>query len=500
MENPMMFSGITILGLGPGDAGLLTRQAWDWLGHIEEIHLRTRQHPTVEGLPEHLQIHSFDGLYESGDRFEAVYEAIVRQVLELGKRPQGVTYAVPGHPFMAEATTPVILRRAGDEGIPVRVLEGLSFLEPTFTALGIDPFPNTAVVDALELGTSHVPRFGVSAPCLVCQLYSHAVAAQVKLTLMEAYPDDHPVKLVHAAGTRDQKVEEIPLFEIDRSPHTGLLTSLYVPPLVEGSAFEDFQEIVAHLRAPDGCPWDREQTHRSLRQHLLEETYEALDALDREDTQAMAEEFGDLLLQIVLHAQIASEAGEFRMVDILRGIHDKIVRRHPHVFGTTRVEGVGGVLANWEKLKAAERGTNRGGEIKGLLDGVPASLPALSQAQEIQERAARVGFDWPDIQGVLEKVIEEVGEVREASGEEALTGELGDLFFAVVNLARWKNVDAESALRQTNARFRRRFAYIEEQARRQGKILQDMSLEEMDELWEAAKDGEARGKDSNINP
>jgi len=491
MDYPTKFSGITILGLGPGEAGLLTRQAWDWLGQVQEVFLRTRQHPTVNGLPGHLQIHSFDDLYEQGETFEAVYEAIVQRVIDLGKRPQGVTYAVPGHPMVAEATTPEIIRQAGEAGIPVRILEGLSFLEPTFSVLGVDPFPNTVVVDALELGESHVPRFLVSAPVLVCQLYSRTVAAQVKSTLIEAYPDEHPVKLVHAAGTPDMRVEEVPLYEIDRSEHTGLLTSLYVPPLEKGSAFEDFQEIVAHLRAPDGCPWDREQTHRSLRQHLLEETYESLEALDREDPQAMAEEFGDLLLQIVLHAQIASEAGEFRMVDVLRGIHDKIVRRHPHVFGTTQVEGVGGVLANWEKLKAAERETNGGEEVKGLLDGVPASLPALAQAQEIQERAARVGFDWPDIEGVLEKVVEEVGEVREASGEAALTGELGDLFFAVVNLARWKDVDAESALRQTNARFRRRFAYIEEHARLQGKILQDMTLEEMDELWEAAKRGEA---------
>jgi len=487
----MSISGISILGLGPGDIGLLTRQAWDWLGQIQEITLRTRQHPTVNGLPDHLHMDSFDELYERGESFEAVYAAIVQQVIELGKRPQGVTYAVPGHPMVAEATTPEIVRQAGEAGIPVRILDGLSFLEPTFSALGVDPFPNTAVIDALELGGSHVPRFMVSAPAVICQVYSRAVAAQVKLTLMEAYPNEHPVKLVHAAGTPEIRVEVVPLYEIDRSEHTGLLTSLYLPALEKGSAFEDFQEIVAHLRAPEGCPWDREQTHRSLRQHLLEETYEALEALDREDPQAMAEEFGDLLLQIVLHAQIASEAGEFRMVDILRGIHDKIVRRHPHVFGTIRVEGVGGVLANWEKLKAAERETNGGEEVKGLLDGVPASLPALAQAQEIQERAARVGFDWPDIEGVLEKVVEEVGEVREASGEAALTGELGDLFFAVVNLARWKDVDAESALRQTNARFRRRFAYIEEHARLQGKILQDMTLEEMDELWEAAKRGEA---------
>jgi tetrapyrrole methylase family protein/MazG family protein len=479
-------SGITLLGLGPGDPAQLTREAWDVLSKADEVWLRTKQHPAVRGLPPKAKIHSFDDLYENGEDFGSVYAAIVEKVLELGQRPQGVVYAVPGDPFVAEATGPEIARRARSLGLPLKIVSGLSFLEPVFAALGRDPYPRLVLMDALELGDAHVPVFPPDMPALVAQIYSRQVASEVKSTLTTVYPDEHPVRLVHAAGTKDELVEEIPLFEIDRSEHIGLLTALYLPPLGEGTSFEAFQEIVANLRAPDGCPWDREQTHASLRTHLMEEAYEALEAMDSGNPGEMAEEFGDLLLQIVLNAQIGSEEGEFNMADVLKGIYDKIVRRHPHVFGDMQLDGVQGVLKNWEKLKAAERAEGTEPE-KGLLDGVPRSLPALGQAQEYQDRAARVGFDWPEISGVLDKIAEEIQEVREATNEAELTAELGDLFFALVNLSRWKKVDAESALRATNLRFKTRFAHVERDAKKQGRKLQEMTLDEMETLWQEAK-------------
>jgi tetrapyrrole methylase family protein/MazG family protein len=479
--------GITILGLGPGNPGQLTRQAWDWLSQISEIFLRTNQHPTVAGFPRNLKVHSFDSLYTDAESFESVYAQIVEKVLELGQRPEGVTYAVPGHPYVAEATSPEIARRARQIGLPVQVIEGISFLEPTFTALGLDPFPQMALVDALELGMAHHPSFPPSLPGLVAQIYSRQVASEVKLTLNAVYPDEHSVRLVHAAGTPDQLVENLALYEIDRSPHLGLLSTLYVPPLGADTSLEAFQEIVAHLRAPNGCPWDREQTHASLRTNLLEETYEALEALDADDPAGMVEEFGDLMLQVVLHAQIASENGEFTMADILQGINRKIVRRHPHVFGDFKVDGVSGVLQNWEKLKAAERKANGQEQFKGVLDGVPRSLPALSQAQDFQDRAARVGFDWNDIQPVIDKVFEELQEVRSAPTPEEREKELGDLLFALVNFVRWYKVDAETTLRTTNLRWRKRFTHLEQRARQQGRSLQEMTLAEMDVLWEEAK-------------
>jgi len=189
---------------------------------------------------------------------------------------------------------------------------------------------------------------------------------------------------------------------------------LYIQTNRSGNSYEDFENIIARLRAPHGCPWDREQTHASLRTHLLEESYEVLDALDRNDPEDLKEELGDLLLQIVLHSQIATEAREFRMVDVLQGIHSKIVRRHPHVFGEVNVTEVDGVLKNWEKLKETERKVNGEESSKGILDGVPLSLPGLTRAQEIQDRAARVGFDWKSISPVIEKMQEEMHEVEQA--------------------------------------------------------------------------------------
>jgi tetrapyrrole methylase family protein/MazG family protein len=306
---------------------------------------------------------------------------------------------------------------------------------------------------------------------------------------MALYPDKHPVRLVHQAGSPQARVESIPLYAIDRSPLVGLQTCLYLPPLAENASFEAFQEIIAHLRAPEGCPWDREQTHQTLRPHLLEEAYEVLSALDADDPSALREELGDLLLQVVLHAQIASEYGEFNMPEVLQGIHAKLVHRHPHVFAGLNISDPQGVIENWERIKATEREAS-GKQAESILSGVSLALPALSQAQSYQDRAARVGFDWPNVQGVLEKIVEEVEEVRGATGTDEKALEVGDLLFAVVNLARWVGLDAESALREANARFRSRFAAIEKAAREQGKSLADLSLEEMDALWDAAKGDE----------
>ncbi|UCF28207.1 MAG: nucleoside triphosphate pyrophosphohydrolase [Chloroflexota bacterium] len=482
----MSRSGITILGLGPGDPALLTRQAWDVLSQASEIHLRTRMHPTIAGFPAKLKVYSFDYLYEEGANFEEVYENIVSTVLTLGQRESGVVYGVPGHPFVAEATTPEITRRAKIEGVPVSLIEGLSFVDSVFGLLEVDPFPHLALVDALELAGDYHPQFPPSAPVIIAQIHSPAVASNVKLTLMGAYPDDHPVQLVHNAGSANANVESIKLYEMDRSTNIGLLTALYVPPLDSRSSFEGFQDVVAHLRAPEGCPWDREQTHRSLRPFLLEETYEVLSALDEEDQDALSEELGDLLLQIILHAQIASEYGAFNMVDVLKGIQDKLIRRHPHVFGDLDVDDKDKVLENWEKLKSAER-NEIDKKANGVLEGVSASLPALVQAETYQERVNRVGFDWPNVHGVFEKIEEEILEVKRAESQEEKEDEIGDLLFAVVNLARWMNIDAESALRSANTRFRKRFEELEKGVQRQGRDVSALTMEELDALWNAVK-------------
>jgi len=340
-------------------------------------------------------------------------------------------------------------------------------------------------VDALHLASAHVPPCPPNAPALITLLHSPAIAAGVKAALLAVFPRQHVVSLVHARGSNGLAVEHMALEAIASSSLTGPLTCLFVPPLETGYSIEAFQEVVAHLRAPDGCPWDREQTHASLRRHLLEEAYEAIAAMDADEPAAIREELGDLLLQIVLNAQIASERGDFTFNDVSAGVRNKIIRRHPHVFGDWEVDGVESVLTNWERLKETERSEKEGGG--GLLEGVPLALPALGQAQEYQERAARVGFDWPEIQGVLEKITEEIQEVKQTSGADALAAELGDLLFALVNLSRWKGVDAESALRGANQRFKKRFGFIEQGARRRQQRLSDMTLDEMEALWQQAK-------------
>lgn len=483
---PFDSRGITLLGLGPGEAPLLTRQAWDLLMNIPEIYLRTVQHPAVAGFPPELRVYSFDYFYDQEASFPDVYRQIIEQVLELGKRPEGVVYAVPGHPFVAEITAPEIARRARQAGIPVKVIEGLSFIDAIITALRIDPFPNTVLIDALELIIAHHPPFPPNAPAIIAQIHSSTVASEVKLTLMAVYPDEHPVQLIHAAGTSLELIEELPLYAIDRSQHIGLLTSLYVPPLGPSSSFEAFQEVIAHLRAPEGCPWDRDQTHQTLRPYLLEEAYEVLVAIDADDPEALQEELGDLLLQIVLHTQIASEYGEFTMVDVLQRIHAKLVHRHPHVFGDLVVNDKEKVVKNWEHIKAAER-AEKGKDTEGILNDQNQALPALVQAEVYQKRVARVGFDWSTVQGVFDKIDEEIQEVQQATNPRDRENEIGDLLFAVVNLARWFDVDAESALRVANTHFRERFAKVETAVRFQGRQLNDLSPEEIDELWEAAK-------------
>jgi len=480
-------SGIIILGLGPGNPLHLSLEAWEVINQAEEIWLRTKKHPIINAFPPTLKkIQSFDHLYESGDSFDSVYSEIITEVIRLGKRKQGVIYAVPGDPFIAETTSPAIAVRARQLGLDLRIVNAMSFLEPTFGALGMDPFPQTTLMDAMELSQLIIPPFPIDKPVLITQIYSQLIAAEVKTTLNSFYSDEHEVTLIHAAGTEKHMIEKIPLYMIDRSSNIGLMTSLFVPGMDIGISFEAFQEVIAKLRSLDGCPWDRAQTHQTLTQNLIEEAYEVIEAMEAGDSSHMAEEFGDLLLQITLNAQIGFENGEFNMVDIVTGIHDKLIRRHPHVFGEKKIAEISDVLETWEKIKSDER-NDANDKDKGLLTGVPAALPALIQAHEIQERASRVGFDWKNIEGVIDKIIEEVNELKEVNNQEELISEIGDLLFALVNYSRWKDANAETALRGTNKKFINRFSYIERTIRDKGKIISEMTPEELEEIWQEAK-------------
>ena len=417
-------SSITIVGLGPGDPGLVTRAVWQVLSTASELYVRTDRHPTLAALPPGLAIHSFDSLYAVADDFATVYEQIAEQVLALGSRPEGVVYAVPGDPGVGEAAVKLIRERAAGRGLPVTVLSGVSFIEPACLALGLDPLaePGLQIVDAMLVAASHAPRLDPAWPALLPQCYSRSLASDVKLTLLHSFPPTHPVTVLAAAGTAQQSVRVTPLYALDRSVDFDHLTTLYVPPAGAQASFGALQEIVAHLRAPEGCPWDREQTLDSLRPDLLEEIYELLEALDGDDDGKIREELGDAVLSLTMMAQIAAEEERFQWPEVMQQVNDKLIRRHPHVFGDLKVGSVDEVLDNWAAIKQAERAASAASAPASPLASVPKALPALALASTYQSRLHRAQIE-PDLSAAspLARALWELVAEARAAGVDAET-------------------------------------------------------------------------------
>jgi len=496
---------IKIVGLGPGDGRYFTRQAWDVLSAADTIYLRTERHPAVADLPKQAAIHSFDHIYESAEDFEEVYKAITENIVsiarEAAEHSRIVVYAVPGDALVGESSVAAIIDRAFEEGIEVTTVPGISFIEPTLAAVGIDGLDGLQIFDAIDLTQFHYPPISTDIPLILGQIFDRFLASEVKLTLSALYPDEHEVMLIHGAGTSNQIVERTPLYGIDRSDLLAHLTTLYVPSLPYASTLASLAETVAHLRGPDGCPWDQEQTRQSMRATFLEEASEVLEALDDEDVPAICEELGDMLYHLVMQSQIALEHDEFRLTDVIAGIDAKLKRRHltdviagidaklkrrhPHVWGDWKVADSNEVIRNWERIKTEERHDE--GVRSSLLDNMPSTMPSLACAQKMQDRVKRVGFDWADISGVVAKVTEEISEVSSAGSKKDHEHEIGDLIFAVVNWARWLGIDAESALRVANQRFERRFRVVEDIAEQSNSVLSSLDLDELDEMWEKAK-------------
>lgn len=474
--------GITVVGLGPGNGRFLTRAAWEALSQAEIVYVRTARHPAVADLPAGVRRHSFDHIYDAADSFETVYKTIVAELLELGQAGD-VIYAVPGHPFVGESTVTRLVATAKEAGIPVEIVAGLSFVEPCLTAVSQDGMDGVQIFDAIELSQYLYPPVNPDFPLLLGQVYSRMLASELKLVLTAVYPDEHPVTLIHRAGDDNQAVEQIPLYAIDRSDEVSHLTSLFLPPLLHPSSLNALAETVAILRSPDGCPWDQEQTPQSLRAGFLEESSEVLAALDADDMNELREELGDVLYHLVMQTQMASETEAFRLKDVIAGIDAKLKYRHPHVWGDWQVSNSEEVIQNWEMLKAREKSERS----NSLVDHIPETLPALARSQKLQARVRQVGFDWPNIAGVYEKVQEEIAELRLAVSAEHRAEELGDLLFVVVNLANWLDIDAESALREANLKFSRRFRAVEKLAAARNLNLAEMSLDDLEALWQEVK-------------
>jgi tetrapyrrole methylase family protein/MazG family protein len=548
---------ITVVGLGPGAWEQVTLEAKTLLESASAIYLRTTTHPTADHLPQHLDVRSFDYLYEREAHFSDIYHQIAEELISLALKAEDapIIYCVPGHPSIGEASVRHLRVLASEKGVKLKIVAGLSFLEPVCTALGLDPLERgLQIADGTELAALddgratkdegrwtmderdknphsalHTPHSeepflfspysmpvspeaypalaGLSPmyPVLLCQVYSDRVASACKLALMERYPDDHPVTIVLNAGVPGkEQVIETTLSEMDHAHGINHLACVYLPamePLSLPREFTSLVYVMGRLRGPGGCPWDREQTHDSIKHHLLEEAYEAVDAMDAGDPDTLAEELGDLLLQVVFHSQLAVSNEEFTLADVVGHIVTKLIRRHPHVFGDVQVTDAEHVLRNWEAIKATEReakakagrkfesaqAAEQGLEGTGLLLSVPRAMPAFDRSQQLQVRAARVGFDWQGIEGVFDKVREELGELEREADIERRAEEFGDLLFVLVNLGRWMGVNAEEALRRANDKFLDRFTKMEQAIVERGGKIRGMTLEEMDEFWEKAK-------------
>nr|BBH90381.1 nucleoside triphosphate pyrophosphohydrolase [Thermosporothrix sp. COM3] len=509
MNTPML----TILGLGPGSIYDLTVQAHTLLTQAAEqqqiVYFRTTLHPAAAALKQELpelQIRSFDHLYDESDAWDTLYERIASEVCQLAAQ-QPIIYAVPGHPLIGESSVQLLVQQARERGITTRIVAGLSLLEPVCELLSLDPYDRglqileatrLAALESNEIAGALIP----TAPLLIPQIYNRRLASDIKLVLGELYPDEWPVRLVRLAGlsANEEPVLEIPLYELDRTNVTNHLCTLYVPPVDELTSLrlpETLRYITMRLRRdPDGCPWDREQTHQSLTRYVIEETYEVVEALEENDMEKLAEELGDLLLQVYLHAEIARQEGDFSLGDVYEQINAKMIRRHPHVFGTAEAETAGQVALNWEEIKKEEkRQAGIQPEETGLLDGVPQGMPATMIAQKYQKRAMRAGFRYDQVDEIITKLGTELEEFRQANTAEERLDELGDILFVVVLLASWFKLDAEEALRHANRKFKQRFQSMERLAREEGRDFSSYTSAEWLERWQRAKTDETHKSD-----
>ncbi len=480
---------ITVIGLGAGELDQMPLGIYKLLKNTELVYARTIDHPVLKELiAEGLKVESFDNIYERHDQFEAVYEEIAETLFQKAK-VRDIIYSVPGHPLIAEKTVQILLSEGEKQGISVHIKGGQSFLDAMFTSIKVDPVEGFQFMDGTDLSLRDV---NTNQHMIVSQVYDAFVASEVKLTLMEKYPDDHEVYLVTGAGMSSESVERMPLYELDRSMQLSNLTSVYVPPIRnEEDQYREFwklREIIDKLRSPEGCPWDREQTHESLRNYLLEEAYELIDAINEGDIDHIIEELGDVLLQVMLHARIGEDEGYFSIDDVIQSISEKMVRRHPHVFGDEKADTARDVEETWQRVKKEENSDSP----DSILE-VSTHLPNLIQAFDIQKQASKFGFDWNDVSPAWEKVMEELDEFKSEWNQNEqdahnMEAEFGDVLFSIVNVARLLKINPEEALHRTNQKFRNRFLFVNECVRESGKAWNDFTLEELDKFWDQAKE------------
>lgn len=478
---------INIIGLGPGSKESITLGTIDSLKTVDKVFLRTEKHPTVEYINKlGITYETFDGEYEVGESFDDVYNSIAKSLIEASKNYSDIIYAVPGHPLVAEKSVDILIKLCRQNDIKFKILPAVSFVDALMESLLLDPVEGLKIIDAFDIKKQTMDkRIGT----IITQVYDKFIASEVKLNLMNYYKDDTEIFFVRAAGIEGlEEIRKIPLYELDRQHNIDHLTSVYIPKVPNNNYdFMDLLDIMDKLRGEDGCPWDTEQTHVSLKKYLIEESYEVIEAIDNKDVDMLIEELGDVLLQVVFHSQIGKEDGFFEIKDVIQSICDKMINRHPHVFSDLEINNSIEVLENWDKIKSKEQGTET---YTDSIRHIAKTLPALMRADKVQKKASKVGFDWDNIEDAMKKIIEEYKEIEDvykSKNKVKILEEIGDLLFSVVNVARFLDIDPENALNYSIDKFINRFQYIEDEAISMGRQLDNMSLEEMDKLWKEAK-------------
>ena len=478
-----MSSCLHVIGLGPGGLEQITLGNYRRILSAKKLFVRTSQHPCVqELLGEGISIESFDEIYATEPSFEAVYERITEQLRRELEKGSEIVYAVPGHPMVAEKTIQLIEEKLARD-YKVVIHPAMSFVDELFRVLKFDPIEGVLIrnYDALkDIGLTGQEWL------IIPQVYNKRIASEVKLDLMLSYPDEASVYVTKALGTPLEQMDKLSLYELDHGTFDHL-TTVVLPPNTEVISFSKLAKVMKTLRSEGGCAWDLEQTHESLKPYLIEESYEVIDAIEKQDMYNLCEELGDLLLQVVFHTQVASDASEFELQDVLQGVIQKLIRRHPHVFGEETAKTAKDVIQTWDRIKLKEK-TDKN-EANFFSD--PKSLPALMWASKTQYRVAKVGFDWKDMEGPWEKVQEELQELKSALASGiGIREELGDLLFAIVNLSRFLKLDAEEVLRDAIHKFQNRFLKMVELSQKEEHVFEKLSLSEMDIFWEKVKSKE----------
>jgi len=477
---------IIIGGMGTSSIEHITLKTQKAILGAQKIYMRTSMHKSAKDIISmRSDAVSFDYIYENSQNFEQVYEKISDLLIEQAYE-NDVLYLVPGSAVFAEKSVQLTLKKAADKDIKTEILPSVSFLDSIFSSMKADAAHNVKILNALELKTDDFDKNSV---IIICQIYDNFTASEVKIKMMDYYDENKTVYIIQNAGEEDCSVIKTELFNLDRCFEFDHMSSLYIP-ADEGINLRDMRslkEIMDKLRSKDGCSWDKQQTHESLKPYIIEECYEVIDAIEKQDKNMLCEELGDVLLQIYLHAKIAEEEKIFDIRDVYEAIIKKMLNRHPHVFESKKNYTAEKVEKEWEAIKLKEKGYKN---ISESISKMPKHLPALIYASRVQDKAKKSGFDFENKEQIYEKLREETGEFIEAVKSEQtdyIKEELGDILFSLVNISRFVNVDSEDALKAATKKFIDRFSIVEELAAADGADIKYADYETADKYWNLSK-------------